>query len=203
VVCGYNQISGVDFNESFAPVINDVSLRIILITKLIWVLEPSIFYVEHGELQEEIFMNIPEGMSDDSKHCLLLTKTLVQSAREFYKKVMSTLKLIVLKGSESDPCLLSKRNEYGVIMIGIYVDDCLVIGKCVGIDELLVELKTSGFKLKIENNFTDYLICKLTENAELKEIVILQPHLINNLEAKFGDEVKNKRILQNSRNTKI
>jgi hypothetical protein len=33
-------------------------------------------------------MNIPEGMSYDSKHCLLLTKTtygLVQSAREFYK----------------------------------------------------------------------------------------------------------------------
>jgi hypothetical protein len=34
----------------------------------------------------------------------------------------------------------------------------------------------------------------LIENAELKEILILQPHLINNLEANFGDEVKIKRV---------
>jgi hypothetical protein len=34
----------------------------------------------------------------------------------------------------------------------------------------------------------------LIENAELKEILILQSHLINNLEAKFGDEVKNKMV---------
>jgi hypothetical protein len=34
----------------------------------------------------------------------------------------------------------------------------------------------------------------LIENAESKEILILQRHLINNLEAKFGDEVKSKRV---------
>jgi hypothetical protein len=79
-------------------------------------------------------------------------------------------------------------------MIGIYVDDCLVIGKRDKIDELIVALKTSGFNLKVENNLTDYLSCQLIENAESKEILILQPHMINNLEAKFGDEVKSKRV---------
>jgi hypothetical protein len=61
-----------------------------LIAKLNWNLEASIIDAEtaflHGKLQEEIYMNIPEGMSYDSKYCLLLTKTiygLVQSAREF------------------------------------------------------------------------------------------------------------------------
>jgi hypothetical protein len=176
VACGYSRIPGIDFNESFTLVINDVSLQIILIAKLIWNLEASIVNVEtaflHGELQEEIFMNISEGMSYNSKHCLLLTKTiygLVQSAREFYKKVMSTLKSIGFKGNKSDPCLLSKWTQGGVIMIGIYVHDCLVIGKCDKIDELLVALKTSGFNLKVENNLTDYLNCQLIENAESKE----------------------------------
>jgi hypothetical protein len=66
-----------------------------------------------------------------------------------------------------------------------------MIGKHDGIDELIVESKTSGFNLKVENNLTDYLSCQLIENAKLKEILTLQPHMINNLEAKFGDEVKN------------
>jgi hypothetical protein len=85
-------VPGIDFNESFSPVINDVSFRFMLIAKLIWNLEDSIVDVETafllGELQKEIYMNIPEVMSYDSKDCLLLTKTiygLVQSAREFYK----------------------------------------------------------------------------------------------------------------------
>jgi hypothetical protein len=80
VACGYSQIPGIDFNESFAPVINDASFWIMLIAKLICNLEASIIDVEtaflHGELQEEIFTNIPEGMSYDSMYCLLLTKTI-------------------------------------------------------------------------------------------------------------------------------
>jgi Reverse transcriptase (RNA-dependent DNA polymerase) len=58
VACGYSQIPGVDFNESFAPVINDVSFRIMLIIKLAWGLQATIIDVEtaflHGNLQEEI-----------------------------------------------------------------------------------------------------------------------------------------------------
>jgi hypothetical protein len=83
-------------------------------------------------------------------------------------------------------------------MIGIYVDDCLVIGNRNRIDELIVERKTSGFNLKVENNLTGHLSCQLIENRELKRMSILQPHLINNLEAKFGDKVKNKRIHKTS-----
>jgi NurA-like 5'-3' nuclease len=63
-------------------------------------------------------MNIPEGMRYDSKHCLLLTKTiygLVQSAREFYKKLMAALKSIGFMGNKSDPCLLLKCYHNGVI----------------------------------------------------------------------------------------
>jgi hypothetical protein len=46
VACGYSQIPGVNFNESFAPVVNDVSFRIILSAKLLWDLQTSIVDVE-------------------------------------------------------------------------------------------------------------------------------------------------------------
>jgi hypothetical protein len=66
-----------------------------------------------------------------------------------------------------------------------------VIGMHDRIDGMIVELKKSGFKLKLENYLTDYSSCQSIEKTELEEILILQPHLINTLEAKFGDEVKN------------
>ena len=95
-------------------------------------------------------MNIPEGMNANPNDCLLLTKTiygLVQSASEFYKKLISVLKLIGFKESKSDPCLLSKWSQNNILIIGIYVDDCLVIGKEPQINQLIVELKENGFNL--------------------------------------------------------
>jgi hypothetical protein len=59
---------------------------------------------------------------------------------------------------------------------------------------LIVELKKSGFNLKVENILKDYLSFQLIENTELKEILILQPHMTNDSESKLGDEMKNKRV---------
>jgi Reverse transcriptase (RNA-dependent DNA polymerase) len=156
-----------------------------LVAKLIWNLKACIVDVEtaflHGELQEEIYMNIPEGMNSDSNSCLLLTKTiygLVQSAREFYKKFISLLKSIEFKENKSNPCLLSKWNQDGILMIGIYIDDCLVVRKEMHIQELIVALKENGFNLKIEYKLTDYLSCCVIEDAKLNRILILHPHFI-------------------------
>jgi hypothetical protein len=198
VACGYSQTPGVDFNESFAP---DVNFRIILPAKLLWDLQASIVDVEtaflHGDPQEEIYMNIPKGMNQDDNTCLLLKTTiygLVQSAREFYNKLLSTLKSMGFTKNKSDPCLLTRWINGKVIIIGIYIDDCLVVGKEDQIQEVIQGLKASGFNLKVESRLKDYLSCCVIEDLESKSILILQPHLINNLESKFGQEVCNKRV---------
>jgi hypothetical protein len=59
---------------------------------------------------------------------------------------------------------------------------------------LIVDLKENGFSLKIENNLTDYLSCRVMEDYDMNQVLILQPHLINNLKAKFGKEVERKRV---------
>jgi hypothetical protein len=142
-------------------------------------------------------MNVPKGMSQDDNTCLLLNKTiygLVQSAREFYNKLLSTLKSMGFTENKPDPCLLSRWINVKVIMIGIYIDECLVVGKDNQIQEVIQGLKASGFILKVESSLKDYLSCRVIEDLESKSILILQPHLINNLEAKFGKEVCNKRV---------
>jgi hypothetical protein len=44
--CGYSQVPGVDSNEIFAPVINDLSFRILLIVKILWKMIAIIINIE-------------------------------------------------------------------------------------------------------------------------------------------------------------
>jgi len=75
VACGYSQIPGVDFTENYAPVMDDVTWRILLIVMLIWKMDAIIIDVEtaflHGELDEEIYMDLSAGLDGDSDKCLL------------------------------------------------------------------------------------------------------------------------------------
>jgi Reverse transcriptase (RNA-dependent DNA polymerase) len=201
VACGYCQIPGIDVNESFAPVINDVRFRIILIAKIMWGLQASIIDVEtaflHGKLSEEIYMNAPDDMNVKDNKCLRFKKTvygLVQNAREFYTRLICELKDLGFTENKSDQCLLSKGNQSNIMIIGIYVDDCLVLGKEQDINKLIVDLELKGCLLKVERNLKDYLSCWVIEDINKRKILILQPHLINKLIEKFGDELSVKRI---------
>lgn len=68
---GFLQREGVDFNETFAPVIRYDSLRVLLATAAEKDLEVKQFDVKtaflYGHLEEEIFMEIPEGL--EVKEC--------------------------------------------------------------------------------------------------------------------------------------
>jgi hypothetical protein len=107
-----------------------------IISKRIWEFESSIINFEtaflHAEMNAEICMNIHEGINDYQDHCLQIKRkmyNLVQSAREFCKKLFLVIKSIGFMENKSDPCLLSNWNGKEVILIGIYVDECLVIGE--------------------------------------------------------------------------
>jgi len=90
VACGYSQIAGVDYSENYAPVLHDVMYRILLITLFVWNLQTKIIDVEtaflYGNLEEEIYMECPDGMNGNDDECLLLLQSiyaLVQAARQW------------------------------------------------------------------------------------------------------------------------
>jgi Reverse transcriptase (RNA-dependent DNA polymerase) len=87
----------------------------------------------YGNLQEGIYMKIPEGMmSANEDSCLQLKGTiysLVQSAKEFYRKLVDVIEGLGIVANKSDPCLLLKWENDEISLIGDYVYDCLVIGK--------------------------------------------------------------------------
>jgi hypothetical protein len=55
-----------------------------------------------------------------------------------------------------------------MMIIGVCVNDCLIIGKEEGIECLIDELKKHEFDLKVEKNVNEYLSCCI-EESKIKE----------------------------------
>jgi len=101
------------------------------------------------------------------------------------------LKACGFQGNSADPCLWTRYSNSRIVLIGIYVDDCLVIGNDEEIDDVIDGLKKHNFGLKVEDFSTDYLSCKIHMNREKRLLFVKQPHLIKDLEIKFKEEVNN------------
>jgi hypothetical protein len=159
-VCGYSQLPSIDFTESYAPVMNDVSFRIILNGMMVWNLKAKIIDIEttflHSDLEESIFREIPSGMEVGNGKCLVKRKTInrfVHSARQFYVKIFKAIKSCGFTGSWVDPCLWVKQSNSEIVMMEIYAGDCLTIESDEDIKEVIEDLKRNELGIKIENTF--------------------------------------------------
>jgi len=197
VACGYTQIPGVDFMENYAPVIHDVTYRIMLVLGMILKYDMLIMDIEtaflNGDLKEEIYMDSPKGLECQEDEALLLVKTiygLVQSAREYFRKFITILKKIGFTGGTIDPCLMMRKNQHGIVYIAIYVDDCLLLGDKKAIEKVVEDVKKEGLNVKIEESMGDYLSCNIKFNKDKTKAWLGQPHQLKKLESTFGKLVE-------------
>ena len=80
-----------------------------------------------------------------------------------------------------NPCLMYKKNEKRMLYVAIYVDDCLFCGTTEMIDEMVKGIVKWGLQVKVEDNLTDYLSCRVIFDKTREMAWLGQPHLINNL----------------------
>ena len=208
VAKGYNQIPGVDFTESFAPVVSDATMRIVLTMMLVFKWDYRVLDVEtaflEGKLEEEIFMEIPEGLEEyfglpegvsKETHVLRLNSSmygLIQAARCFFKELSGYLinQCNFIK-SEADQCLLYKRSDLGVSVILVYVDDDGCFGDRAALDDAERAIK-ARFSIKRVDNLEDYLGCKITVQEKsdgTRRAWVTQPDILAKLYKKYNDEI--------------
>ena len=203
---GYTQIPGIDFKENHAPVVNDVTYRILILLKIINNWTAELMDVEtaflNGILEEQIYMKMPEGsievklyegISEDD--CVELHKCIygtVQSARQWYKRFADELKKLGFERCSVDPCLMKRKNENGTLIICIYVDDVLQIGDKAAIDQFTAEIKDI-FTVKNVGGLEDYLGCEVRFDHDNEGAIMYQPHIIKKLESRFKKYVLDKK----------
>ena len=93
------------------------------------------------------------------------------------------------KEGKVDPCLLTRVDERGTVMIALYVDDCLCIGDKEALKGLEDELNEAGLKTTVENKWNDYLSCEIKMDEEKNVGVLRQRHLIKSQKVRFGKVV--------------
>ena len=90
-----------------------------------------------------------------------------------------------------DPCLLFKKTKNGLVLIGLYVDNLLIIGSNEDIEIVIRDIE-KYFKVKIEGDLKDYLSCAIKFNNDGSKAWISQPHLIKKLQKVFEEEILDK-----------
>lgn len=102
----------------------------------------------HGNLQEDIYITIPDGLSTREGKACKLNKSiygLKQSPRCWNTKLNDSLLDLGFKRSNYDYCLYTRFNdkENDVLFLVIYVDDMLIVeNKQSSIKELKTKLST-------------------------------------------------------------
>ena len=172
---------------------NDVTWRILLVTMIVWNLDAIIVDVEtaflHGDLEEEIYMNLPDGMEGMDDECLLLLKALyglIQGAHQWWKKFITILKNIEFKGRFANPCLMIQCSNNGTVFASMYVDDNFCVGHTKVLKTFVEDLKKQGLTVKVSDKLTNYLSCMIKLSQDRKSAWVGQPHLIAKLRKKFG-----------------
>ncbi|XP_073943412.1 uncharacterized protein [Choristoneura fumiferana] len=149
VAKGFTQKFGIDYLDTYSPVVRHSSLRMLL--SLAVELDLKIDHLDvktaflNGNLSEEIYMSQPEGfIRQGNEHKVYKLKKAVyglkQASRAWYDKVKEVLLADNFTQSKHESCIFSRRVGKHTIIIALYVDDFFVFYDC---DKLAGKLKMS------------------------------------------------------------
>jgi hypothetical protein len=114
---------------------------------------------------------------------------LVQAARQWYKKIAEVLtkqkKGLGFIRSKKDPCLFTRKNSDGEIIICLYVDDCGMMGEKEAIISTSQAL-SKHFSVKV-TSMDAYVGCSYIDTEG--GLLLHQPRLLKRLRDKFGSVV--------------
>jgi len=135
VAKGFSQQYGVDYDETFSPVVRHSTLRLLIALAAKLNLDIDQMDIKtaflNGDLKETVYMKQPESFiqkNNESKVCLLKKSLygLKQAPRAWYEKIHSVLLNIGLQRLENEPCVYYKKNNNKILILALYVDDILI-----------------------------------------------------------------------------
>ena len=191
VAQGFSQVEGINYSETFSPVINfnTVLLILVIACNRSWKVNHIDFETAflNAELREKIYMRPPKQLQTTKKFknkLLELKKSiygLKQAGREWNKLLQSKLLILQWKQSPTESCLFTRKVDEKIQVLLIYVDDILVVTENETDSELIIEELSNLFKLKNLGKLTHFLNINFALDYTNKLITINQNVQINSI----------------------
>ena len=196
VAKGYSQHFGIDYNETFAPVVRYSSLRLLFAIGVRLDLEIDHLDVctafLNGQLKEKIYMELPEGMhiEDKEKNKVYLLKKAIyglkQAARSWNQKATNILKNLGYNQCTSEPCIFFKHNNTQVVYVALFVDDFFLFYNDKSEVENLKKTFQKHFKIKDLGSVKNCIGMEVERDRNKKTIKLTQKQYLNNVLQKYG-----------------
>ena len=185
---GGQQEFGVNYYETYSPVVNWFSCRLLLIHALInkWHTRQIDFVLAYpqAKIEHPLYMKFPHGITtklgSKRSHVLKLRKNLYgqkQAGLVWFRHLTRRLKKIGFKQSKVDECIFYK----GSCVFFFYVDDGIFLSPDSSlVDKAIQDLKNENLNIEDQGDIADYL--GINFNYEQNgTIVMSQPQLIDQL----------------------
>lgn len=157
VAKGFHQVDGVDFNETFSPMVKVSTIRVLLtlVVSNGWHMQQlDVFNAFlHGDLNETIYMHQTPGYVDPTKpkHVCKLNKSiygLKPSPKAWFEKFSGFLINVGFIMSDSDHSLFLYLSGVEVLLLLLYVDDIILIGSSTELLSRFVSTLNTSFAMK-------------------------------------------------------
>lgn len=172
VVKGCGQKYGVDFQQTFAPVIRYETVRTLIAVAAARKYHFVQFDISTAFLNttldknSEVFMVQPEGYQVNGDFVCKLRKGmygLKDSPWRWHKELKQKLIEMGFVQSLYDPCLFMLQTEDGcIVFIGIYVDDGLCVGNNSELLDEILDCLAESFKMTITKDVKKFLGLEIT-----------------------------------------
>lgn len=190
VAKGYSQIPNIDYKATFAPVASSNTIRM----ALAWAAHNDMELVQfdiktaflYGNLEEELFMDYPDGYKNPENRVCKLIKSLYglkQAPRQWNSKFNELLIKFKLERSSIDRCLYYNVDRSLILII--YVDDGLIVAKNKLLLVELIKFLKSHFETKTMACET-YLGFSVVRNRASKDIFLHQSSYANKILSRFN-----------------
>ncbi|CAJ2651772.1 unnamed protein product [Trifolium pratense] len=202
VAKGFRQRENIDFFDTFSPVTRITSIRVLISIAAIYNLIVHQMDVKtaflNGDLEEEIYMEQPEGFvihgqetkvflqKKETKVCKLDKSLygLKQAPKQWHEKFDNLMILNGFRLNESDKCIYYKCDGNICTIICLYVDDMLIFGSNLSAINNVKSMLSNNFDMKDLGEASVILGIKITRSE--KGISLDQSHYVEKILKKYG-----------------